>query len=318
MVIISIITVVIAGFLMAMQSPTNTTLSRYAGNLEATTISFTGGAVILLVATLIAGSGSFAGLADVSFWELLGGAYGVYTVLMITYSVPVLGVALSITILMLGQVLMGMVIDYFGLLYTTPLPFDLLRTAGCIVFTIGVIIFYIGKKKSETLASKNKASAKTLFIAALLFVSGIGSALQSPTNVSLASHVGQFEAAFVSFASGAVLIFIVTLIIRKGRFSKINTPPEEAGTGIGGTGIKFWMLLGGAYGSFVIFTNVVTTPYLGVTLLMVGLMLGQLTGGMLADTLGLLRTEKIKINPWRIAGLVIILAGVLMITLAKL
>lgn len=303
---------------MAMQSPTNTTLSGYTGNLEATTISFAGGTIILFIATLIAGNGSFSGLADVSFWELLGGAYGVYTVLMITYAVPVLGVALSLTILMLGQVLMGMIIDYFGLLYTTPLPFNFLRTFGCIVFALGVIVFYVGKKKGENSASKRKVSGKSLFIAALLFLSGIGSALQSPTNVSLASHVGQFEAAFISFASGALLIFAVTLIVRKGRFSIINTPPEEAGTGIAGSGIKFWMLLGGAYGSFVIFTNVITTPHLGVALLMAGLMLGQLTGGMLADTFGLLRTARIKVNSWRMAGLIIILAGVLMITLAKL
>jgi uncharacterized membrane protein YdcZ (DUF606 family) len=47
-------------------------------------------------------------------------------------------------------------------------------------------------------------------------------------------------------------------------------------------------------------------------------MLGQLSGGLLVDSFGLLRTNKIKANSWRWAGMIIIAVGVVLIAVTKL
>lgn len=315
MIIISLLLAIISGLLMAAQSPTNTTLSRYVGNMEATTISFAGGSIILMFAVLLAGTGDLSRISEASWWELMGGPYGVFVVLTVTYAIPVLGVALTLTIIMLGQVTMGTIIDCFGWFHSEIMSLEYIRIIGIAVFAIGVIFVYMGNKQLET---NRRFSAKTLIIAIISFISGIGSAVQSPANLVLSSHIGQIEATFISFVTGTFLIFIINLIIRKGRFANIKKTVEKPDKSIGGSGIKFWMLLGGAYGSIAIFLNIIATPYLGIALLMTGIMLGQLSGGILVDSFGLFRTDKVKMNTCRYIGIIVLALGVILITLARL
>ena len=51
---------IVSGLCMAFQSPTNATLSRHVGNLQATCVSFGGGAICLLILMLIIGTGDIS------------------------------------------------------------------------------------------------------------------------------------------------------------------------------------------------------------------------------------------------------------------
>ena len=304
MTIFYILLAIVSGLCMAFQSPTNATLSRHIGNLQATLVSFGGGTICLAVLMILVGSGNLSNLSDASWWQLMGGAYGVCIVLAITYAIPRLGAALTSTILMLGQIATGAVLDTFGLMQLDKVPLAPGRVMGCIIVLAGIILVYIGKRKQESGKTYGKGTAAVILFLAFAGVTG---AMQSPTNTALASHIGNIEASFMSFFTGTIFILIIALIASKGHLFKDRKP-----------GIEWWMLIGGTYGAAVVFINIVSIPHLGSAFLLIATMLGQLTGGMLVDSFGLLRTNKIKANSWRWIGMAVIAVGVVIVALTKM
>ena len=303
MVILSVILVIVAGLCMAFQSPTNATLTTYVGNFQASTISFGGGTLVLLLAVLIAGTGDLSLIVNAQWWQVIGGSYGAYMILIITYGAPILGIALTLTFIMFGQVVMGIIIDFFGWFGTEAVSISGLRVLGCVIVGIGIIAVYVGKKPLNG-SSKTMNSA---LMGLLAFVGGVFSAMQSPTNASLAAIIGKLEASFVSFSVGFLLLLIVTLITYKGKLKPVR-----------GVGIRPWMVTGGLYGACTVFFNVIATPYIGVALVVAGGMLGQLGGGIIVDCTGVLRAPKIAMNGWRYAGVIAIAIGVVLVTIARI
>jgi len=297
---------IISGLCMSLQSPTNATLSRHVGNLQATTISFGGGAICLAVLTFIIGTGDLSLLGEASWWQFFGGVYGVCIVLAITFAIPRLGAALTSTILMLGQISTGTVLDTFGFMELETVPLAPGRIIGCFIVLIGIILVYIGKKKQET--GRNKEYNKqTAVVIICIFLAGIAGALQSPTNTALSRHIGSIESSFICFVVGFLFILVITLIANKGHFGTVTNK-----------GAEWWMLLGGVYGATIVFINLISIPHLGSAFLLIAITLGQLTGGMLVDSFGLLRTAKIKMNSWRYTGMAVIAIGVIIVAITKM
>ena len=303
MLVLTLFVVIAAGVLMGFQSPTNTELSRHIGNFQATTVSFFGGMMILALAVALFGSGDLTQIVNVPWWQLIGGIYGVCVVLVITFAAPVLGIALTLTFLMFGQIVVGMVIDQFGLMLITAAPLNSVRIIGCIAVGIGILFVYFGKKGGS---AGSGSSSKRLIMGILAFLGGVAGGIQAPTNTALAASVGKIEASFVSFVGGFLTILIVTLILQKGKLNPMR-----------GQGIKPWMVIGGFYGSIAVFTTILATPVLGVALMMACTMLGQLGGGILIDSFGLLRSEKVVMNKWRYIGVIAIGIGIVLVAYAK-
>lgn len=305
MILFSVILSACTGFCIAFQGPTNAALSKRIGNFQASTISFGGGTLLLLLASLLVGDGSAAEALHVPPWQLLGGLYGGYAVLIITFASPVLGMALTLTITMLGQIVTGMLIDTFGWFLMDKSPVSPLRMAGCLLVAAGILLVYLGKRhqgdKSERLSSK------ALLLGILTFFAGVAGAVQAPTNTALSVVTGKFEASFVSFLGGFLLLLVVTLVKGRGCFGEVR-----------GRDIRPWMTIGGAYGAFVVFCNTVATPYIGVALVLASAMLGQLVSAMAIDNRGLMQAPKIKTNRERLAGVAVIAAGVVLVTMARL
>ncbi len=301
MFVASIILCIASGLAMAFQSPTNTALSTHVGNAQATLISFGGGVIVLAVGVLLFGQGDLGALAQAPAWEWLGGLYGVIVVIVVTYATPVLGVALTITAIMLGQLCMGVVIDSAGLFLVSPIAISPLRAIGLLLVAVGIVAIYADKKMRQEKSKGNKGG--TLAMTALSFASGVGSAIQAPTNAALSTHVGNIEASLVSFVGGFILILVYTLVMYRGKLKPIRK-------------IAPWKFLGGVYGAAVVFIVVIATPYLGVGLLLVSQVLGQLGGAMLIDAKGLLLSPKVGLSKLRVAGVVVIAFGIVLIALA--
>lgn len=303
MVLFALVFSAFAGICMGLQSPTNTELSRHVGNLQATAVSFGGGMTVLLIAVLVLGDGNLQAVTQAQPWQLIGGMYGVCIVLVITYAVPVLGIALTVTFVMLGQMFMGMIIDGFGLFLVEQSEVSFLRIAGCLVVTAGIIIVCRGR-----LDGSNKVTfdRKAVLMSVLSLLAGAGGGIQAPTNASLATYVGNLEASFVSFTGGFVIIFTVLLISSKGRLKSFKS-----------TGVKPWMCIGGLYGSMAVLAGVIATPVIGVALSMACTLLGQLFCGIIVDSTGILRSPKLKMNVYRYAGVAVILAGILLFSYGR-
>ena len=305
MILISVLLVLFGGFCSAVQSPTNATLSSYVGNFQSATISFAGGAAVMLLAMIAVGDGNLAMIGQAPVWQWIGGIYGAFLVLMITFAAPVLGIALTLTMSMFGQIVMGIIVDTFGLLGTEAVPFSPLRILGAVLVAAGIVLVYIGKTRQGTKLADSKA--KVALIGFLMFLAGVGATVQTPTNAALAIHVGKWEAGFVSFFGGFLILLIFTLIINRGKMHKIK-----------GTGVRAWMCIGGVYGAAVVFVNMVAVPYIGAALVVSAAMFGSLAGALIIDNYGLFRAAKVDMNRWRYVGVLVIACGVVLVTVAKL
>ena len=305
MILFSVLLSAITGFCIAFQGPTNAALSKRAGNFQAATISFGGGTLLLLIAALLVGNGDIFALTQVPVWQLFGGLYGGYVVLIITFASPVLGMALTLTITMLGQIVMGTIVDTLGLFAIEPSHPSPLRMAGCALVAAGILMVYVGRRRQSP--KGEKVSGKVVILSVLMFLAGVAGAMQAPTNTALSYVTGKVEASFISFLGGFLVLLAATMIKERGRFGSLR-----------GKQIRPWMVIGGAYGAFVVFCNTVATPYIGVALVMASAMFGQLVSAMAIDSHGLLQAPVIKTNKERVLGIAIIAAGVILVTIARI
>lgn len=291
---------ILGGVCFGIQGPVNTALGKRTDVFQASLISFFGGMIISGLIAVFLGNGDFLLLKEVKFWQCLGGIYGIINVCVTVAAIPVLGAALSFTLIMLGQILSGAVIDFFGLFGSLKTQLSISRIFGILIIIIGVILIYFGSiKKSEKEVKSNKWKIFFMIISSLL--AGILGAMQSPTNASLAKLIGNWEGTFISFFVGTLALILVVLIKNKGRLKTMKN-----------AGIRPWMMIGGSYGVLGIFLNLYTVQFLGTTLLVSCTMIGQLSAGLIIDTFGLIQTKKVKINFIRILGIIVIAIGILL------
>ena len=290
------------GLATAAQSPTNGSLGSVVGPIQAALVSFSGALVILAVICAFTGSGNITRMLDAPIWMWSGGLFSAFVVCVLTACTQNLGVALSMTVIMLGQLLGGMLVDTFGLFASLILEVSAPRGIGCVIILAGIALVYKDRLNDQE-SDEGQAPARSLLLQTLLvFCAGLGSAFQAPVNAGLGAVTGTIEASVISFAGGWIILLVAVLIMGKGHFRSFK-------------GVKAWQLTGGIYGAFGIPALVTVTPVLGVSLAMGGSMAGQIVGGMIVDALGAFQTKKRRMNPLRIAGAVVLLAGVLVVSL---
>ena len=127
-------------------------------------------------------------------------------------------------------------------------------------------------------------------------------ALQAPINSVLGKAVGTFQAAFVSFAIGTVLLLGIALVA-KGGLSEI---PEARN-------LSWIYLTGGVLGAAYVTTVLVTVRSLGAGPVVAATIAGQLTASVIIDQYGLLGVARSPITVAKIAGVVLLAAGVYLI-----
>lgn len=129
-------------------------------------------------------------------------------------------------------------------------------------------------------------------------------ALQPPANAALARHVGDLGAAFTSLVISTTVIAVLLLTVgHPGRLSGI-------------TGFRPEYAIGGLAGASIVAVSLIAVRPLGaggVVALLVG---GQLIVSVVADRFGWFGLHHVGIGPGRIAGLVLVMAGTVLITRA--
>jgi transporter family-2 protein len=135
---------VLAGMAMPTQATVNSKLAESIGNnpVFAAFISFAVGTIVLFVYILLTGvplSGlSAAKNAPPIVW--IGGFLGAFFVAVMATIVPRIGVALTFSLAIGGQMLVTLLIDHFGWLGVPEKPINLWRVAGAALITSGVVL----------------------------------------------------------------------------------------------------------------------------------------------------------------------------------
>ncbi|WP_425955687.1 DMT family transporter [Xylanimonas sp. McL0601] len=131
---------------------------------------------------------------------------------------------------------------------------------------------------------------------ALAVLGGVGAAVQSRINGTLADRLGSgFGAAVVSFGSGLVVLAIVVAAWPRSRaavrrvFAGLRSAGDAGGTAPDGDAprLRWWECVGGAAGGFFVATQGLTVGALGVAVFVVAVVAGQSVSSLVVDRLGL-------------------------------
>lgn len=134
---------VLAGMAMPTQATVNSKLAGYVNSpISAAFISFAVGTVVLFVYMLLTGVpfSSLATAKDAPLVAWIGGFLGAFFVSVMAMIVPKIGVALSFSLAIGGQMLATLLIDHFGWLGVPEKPINLWRVLGAAMITVGVIL----------------------------------------------------------------------------------------------------------------------------------------------------------------------------------
>lgn len=126
--------------------------------------------------------------------------------------------------------------------------------------------------------------------------------MQAPVNSRLGKTVGGLQAASFSFLVGTLALVSLTFVLRGGlgSFGRLGHVP-------------WWAMIGGLLGAVYVFVALEAVRTLGASGLTAVVITGQLAISVLVDRLGLLGVEKQHVGLSRILGLVLLVAGVVLV-----
>ena len=131
---------------------------------------------------------------------------------------------------------------------------------------------------------------------------GAATALQAPTNAKLMTAVGSpVNAAFVSFAVGTAALGLIALMLQ--------TRPDMAAA----RALPAYAWVGGLYGAIFVVAAAWGVPRLGVATTIILMVAGQLLLSIVLDHFGAMGMPKQPISWGRVAGVGLVVAGVLMV-----
>jgi transporter family-2 protein len=128
----------IGGVAVGLQSPLASMISQRLGVFESIFIVHIGGAIAALIPLLVYGGGKLGQWRSVPWYALGAGIFGLVVIGAVSYMIPRIGVAGSIITIVAGQLLVGTILDHFGLLGAAEKPLDATRVIGLIVVLAGV------------------------------------------------------------------------------------------------------------------------------------------------------------------------------------
>ncbi len=133
----------LAGAMMPTQAATNNKMAAFVDSpVLAAFISFVVGTVALFIYILLAGVPltTLAGVRDAPAIAWAGGLLGAFFVAAAVTLVPRLGVAMTFSLIIAGQMIVTLVIDHFGLLGIEVKPVNWQRLVGILLITGGVVL----------------------------------------------------------------------------------------------------------------------------------------------------------------------------------
>lgn len=138
--LILIILMAVGGVAVALQPSINARLAEKTGYLQAATISFAVGTLVLLLISLTTHQGSFRRVAEANWWQLSGGIFGAFFVTMTIIGVPRIGTTAVLALTIVSQLAAGLLMDHYGLLGMRSIPLDFRRLLGVALLLVGVAL----------------------------------------------------------------------------------------------------------------------------------------------------------------------------------
>jgi transporter family-2 protein len=137
----------------------------------------------------------------------------------------------------------------------------------------------------------------------LTVVAGGFIALQAPINSQLGRHAGSIQGALVSFAIGTLVLLVASLLARGG-LGRVGHARD----------VSSWVYLtGGVLGAGYVTVALLSVRSLGTGGVIAATIAGELTVAVVIDQLGWFGVERHPITAARVAGIVLLGVGVLLV-----
>lgn len=137
----------------------------------------------------------------------------------------------------------------------------------------------------------------------LIALAGMGLATQDALNAQLRSAVkSPLLGACISFIVGALALGLLTTfgVMGRGKLSELAHTP-------------WWVWAGGGLlGAFAVTVALLGIPKVSAGVVIAATVFGQLIAAVVIDNFGWLSVPRVPINPWRIAGAVLLFIAALM------
>lgn len=127
----------IGGIAVGLQGPMSGAISGRLGPLAASLIIHTGGAILSAALLLFAGGVNLRDVGSLPKPYLFAGVFGVVLYITLAYTLPRVGVTVSVAMLIVAQLVIGLTLDHFGWLGTPQHPFNAARGLGVILLIAG-------------------------------------------------------------------------------------------------------------------------------------------------------------------------------------
>jgi transporter family-2 protein len=128
------------GVAVGLQVPMGGAMSQRLGGAAGSFIIHLGGMLLSGVLLVLRRGENVRDWSKLPVYMLAAGVFGVILYQTINYTMPRLGSALVVTLIIIGQLLIGLLIDHFGWLGVAVHPISLVRVGGVILLIIGALM----------------------------------------------------------------------------------------------------------------------------------------------------------------------------------
>ncbi|MGK8521424.1 DMT family transporter [Nocardia asteroides] len=258
--------------------------ARLEDGILAATISFATGLLVLAAVFAVSGR-QRDGMRQVRRalpegvlrpWQLLGGLCGAFFVACQGLTVAAIGVTAFTVATVAGQLLSSLVVDRIGLGPSGRTPVTAVRLAGAALGVVAVLVAGSGYTRATdgglSVPDALRGAPPALLIA-LPALAGIGLAWQQAVNGKVGAVGGSLSAAMVNFCVGSAALLAIASVVIASTGGPAEIPTEP------------WLYLGGLIGVAFIALAALTVRWIGVLLLGLTSVAGQLLVSLALDVL---------------------------------
>lgn len=300
-----LIPIFLLGVLTPIQTAANSRLRQSViSPFIASLVSFSIGTIFLLIVTLCEKGSVLIDkelLSTLPWWAWLGGICGLWGLTVNIIIFPKLGAMQTALMPMLGQIIMGIVIDSFGLLQSPQFQFTFLRFISICIILLGMVMVIYQK------TSGKKGESKLIW-QIIGFSGGAIFAMQPSMNSLLSIGLySSVHSAFVSFFTATVVLILIAFIIPANR---MHIPQ------IFSLDRPWWSWLGGIIGGTFVTGFAFFASKTGIGILLVTSICGLLANSLAIDKFGWFGTTKKRIRPVQYIGLIFVISGIMILRLS--
>jgi bacterial/archaeal transporter family-2 protein len=128
--ILTILIGIVGGLAVGVQGPIVSQMSQRIGTMAGAFVVHVSGAILSGALLLALGGENIRNWRGLSWYMFLSGSFGVVLYLTLNQTMPRLGATTALALIIIGQLVMGILIDQFGLFGVAVRPVDLVRLVG--------------------------------------------------------------------------------------------------------------------------------------------------------------------------------------------